>query len=294
MKVVNSIPSAFFLVFLFISQAIIIQAAETSNSADKEIFNLVAQNKIKVTTTSLGGYQGKCVQLVIQNLTSENQHVVLTPGRRLVSDDTTIQDIFIVKRSEIIVASKQTSTMYGYGFCCQSTNHGPYKDATFTLGYMAPPEWIKLAQHIDSNEYPTSIIQSAVWSISNGHSLSSIYSKDREKIQGLLSIVAEIKNEELPWYYFTYERDTSQLFSGRASRIHGQIDYFLRNNVSVTVVVRNSKGQVVKKLMDGHVYNHGKHSFDVDFSVRNWPKGTYEIMLIENFSNLITKTTFKI
>ena len=260
----------------------------------KPLGDYLSSNDLRVTVHSLGGHSKECVALNIKNSSSKTIKTYLEPGRRLVSWDTTEQDIFIVKKKLFTVPPMATVNVTGYGFCCQSSNHSPKKGSTFSVGYMAPDAWIELADTINNNTFDPGAVQSAVWALSNNHDLSSIHSEDRNQVLPLLRTVASIRNIELPWYSFSYVQDTARLFSNEPAQIHGEFEYYLKNNASVSIVVKNGKGRLMQHLEKGHVYGHGKQTFDVDFKVEKWPKGEYEIIVVEDFWNINSVKKFRL
>lgn len=265
-----------------------------NNEKIKPLNDYVTTNKLSVTVLSLGGHSENCVELTIKNKGLKAITSFLEPGRRLVSFDSAEQDIFIVKKKSFTVPPLAQVTIKGYGFCCQSSNHSPKKGSGFSVGYIAPEEWIALADTIDHNNFSSSAIQSAVWSLSDGHNIASIHGEDREQTLPLIRTVAAIRNITLPWYSYTYVNDSTRLFSGEPAQIHGRFDYFLKNNAAVSIVVKNEKGRLMQHLEKGHIYGHGKQSFTVDFKVKHWPKGEYEIIVVEDFWNINSVKKFVI
>jgi hypothetical protein len=248
--------------------------------------------KVDTRVKSLGGFQENCIAINIQNLTSDTLFVLLEPGRRLVSKDSLQQDIFIVKENRVSINPFATNKVIGYGFCCRSNKHSPEEDSEFDIGYMAPPEWIQLAELINKNNFPALAVQSAVWALSNDHSISSIYSKDEKSVKLLKETVAKIKGIEIPWYSITYENDTALVFSNRPKNVFGQFKYYLNKNAIVTVNVKNARGTLMKTILRGLDDGPGSYTCDVDLDVRNWPKGTYYIYVYEDYSNLNLKKSF--
>ena len=49
--------------------------------------------RITIELTSLGGYQNKCVELKLLNRSSDSTIVLLEAGRKLMADDSSMQDI---------------------------------------------------------------------------------------------------------------------------------------------------------------------------------------------------------
>ena len=258
------------------------------------IEQLLNENKIEVLIKGKGGHKGECVSFDLKNLTEDTLFVLLESGRRLVSGDSSNQDIFIVKSKTICLTPHQQKLDSGFGFCCQSSNSSPQLDDDFSIGQMAPEEWQKLAKVIDANDFPIGAIQSAVWCISNDHPISSIHSDDMEGIQLLRRTVAEIKLKELPWYYMTYHEDTSVVFSNKYKNIIGNIEFNVQSNAIITINVRNKHGQIVATLIKESSVGVGKHKYSMNLSVSRWPKGDYTIYVYEDYSRLNSKKTFEL
>ncbi len=258
------------------------------------IEKLISDNKIKVDFSGKGGHSGYCMLLVIENISADTQYVQLEAGRRLFSVDSSLQDIFIVKDNVVAVPPFQKVETSGYGFCCQSSNRSPYNTSKFTIGTMAPVEWQILADVINKNDFPEDAIQAAVWCISNDHPVSSIYWDDMDKIKLLRKTVAEIKNEEIPWYFTTYIEDTAQVFTNKRKNIEGELSFYLNSNAVVSILVRDSHGLLVSTPLKETALSSGTHKFNFKQSVTNWKEGEYTIYIIEDFSRVIQRKKFRL
>ena len=282
---------------LFFLIGVLLISAKMSNTTIinkyKSIDSLTLVGKLKTTIKGLGGFQENCIEFDIKNLTPDTQFIQIEAGRVLTADDTTLQNIFLVKRKTIDLNPFANVKVNGYGFCCKSHNSSPYLDSKFKIGYMAPPGWIKLAEVIDKNKFPVDAIQSAVWVLSNNHPISSISADDMASIDLLRKTVSEIKGIEVPWYSIIYEKDTARLFSDRPERITAEIEYYMRNDGILTINIRDKKGKIVKTLVQESQQGPGKHTFDLDLKVKGWPRGEYDIYFYNDFSNLNLKKSFK-
>lgn len=259
------------------------------------ISKYVSERKLQTKIKGVGGHQENCIEFELKNSCNETLYVYIEPGRRVVSKDTTLQDIFIVKQLKIILFPKETKKVLAYGFCCEATMHSPPANSEFDLGFMTPPDWIKLAELINGNNFPVSAIQSAVWVMSDNHPISSIYHENNDDIDLLKRTVASLKGVELPWYSFTYEKDTAMLFSNRYDKIWGDIEYSVRNNSIVTINVRNKQGKLMTSFnQQAAIQGPGKYKFKLELPINNWPKGDYDLYIYEDFSNLILMKTFKL
>lgn len=251
-------------------------------------------NFIKTNVKSLGGFQEECIFLSIENITDKDLNVILEPGRRLVSDDSTIQDILIVKKVIVLVSVGEKKKINGYGFCCQASFGGPFKDAVYSIGRMASENLVKLANIINENDFPTSAVQHAIWVISDGHTLSSVYDANSDTLRFLHESLAEILDIEIPWYYLTYVQDTARLFSDRPKTIYGKFDYYIKNNSIITINIRNFRGEVVKTLIEQKPKNPGTYTYHLNLNVVNFPKGNYEIYVYTDYGQTIVKKEFEL
>ncbi len=255
---------------------------------------LVKENKVSVNIIGKGGHSEECIDFLIESKTKDTLFVLVEPGRRLVSDDSTLQDILILKKYEIELPPFASVNISVYGFCCQSSNSSPAPKSLFRIGLMAPKNWVKLAEFIDRNNFKSGAVQNAVWVLSDNHPVSSIYAKAKDSEYRLKKFVAELKGEELPWYSLTYKRDTARLFSGKPEKIFGKINYHLKHNTVLSVIIKNEYNETITTLIKEVAKGPGDYIYYVDMSVLSWPKGKYTIYFIEDYSNINLKKNFSL
>ncbi len=260
----------------------------------KALENYLKQGSITAKLTALGGHSENCMFIELKNQSKDTVFLFLEPGRRLLASDTTLQDILIVKRQEVILLPLAEKKINGYGFCCESTNGSPAKGRAYSIGYMAPASWVKLAEFISSNKFPAEALQSAVWVMSNDLDISAVHATDERTILPLRKKLAEIKGVEVPWYSKTYEKDPNKVFSGRTEYILGSIQYNLKNNSIVSIVVRDKWGTIAKTLVEEAAKGPGPQVYDLDLNVKGWGKGEYTITIMQDYSNVNSSLTFKI
>jgi hypothetical protein len=266
--------------------------AATPDSVYVSIEQLVNAKQMTSQIKGKGGHQAECIEFDVKNLTNDTLFVELEPGRRLVSKDTTEQDILIVKRKRFSLAPLAALVFSGFGFCCESKRHAPASKSDFSIGYMVPADWQQLTNLIDQNNFPNPAIQAAIWCISDNHDLSSIHDDDPAKTRLLKRMVAKIKNIEVPWYSVTYETDPTAVFSGRAEAVFGEVTYYISTNALISINVRDKNGVVVANLEKGTAKGSGEYIYPLALNVKGWPKGDYEIAVYEDYSRLIKRIKF--
>lgn len=282
---------------LILIMVLMLSLSNTNISNSREFLPISKQmesHKLALEITGKGGYQENCLNLKLKNQTPDTLFVKLEPGRRIVCEDSSYQDIFIVKEKLIILPPLASLTAEGYGFCCRASKGSPPKNARFNIGYMAPAGWIELAEVINRNNFPSNAVQNAVWVLSDNHPIASIHHEKMEEIELLRQTVAKIKGITLPWYSITYEKDTALLFSERPERIYGKFDYYTNKNTIISINIRSTKGRLMATLVPEETKNPGNHEYKLDLEIKGWPKGDYDICVYEDYSNLNFKKRFSI
>jgi hypothetical protein len=252
----------------------------------------VEKGKVNAVFTSTGGHQGNCIAVNLKNLSKDTVFFFMEPGRRLFASDTSMQDILIVKRQEVALLPAEQRTISAYGFCCESNNGSPLKGLSYSIGQMAPADWIKLSKHLSEHNYTASTTQSAVWVLSNNHAVSSVCAEDEKTIMPLRKLLAEIKGVEVPWYSTTYIKDPARVFSNVPEYIYGDLDYTLKHNAIVSIVVRDKWGAIAKMLVEEAAKGPGVQKYELDLNVKGWGKGEYVITIMEDYSNINTSRKF--
>lgn len=252
---------------------------EKSLSIEKAINEGVVSAKFK----GAGTYSGESVELEIKNLLSVDTLIRIEAGRRLTSDDTTLQDILIVKELELFLAANEIKRLKLFGFCCQAHNGAPGYTG-FKAGYMEDSAFVVLANYLAQSNLPTDVMQSAIWVMSDKHSLSSIHSdneKDKEKVKNLYKLISALKGIDyvFPWYTLKYKTDTARVFSGRPSRMFAEVDYYLGNNSSVDLFIKDANDILVKKMFVNRPHHRGEYTYRFTLDVANMPQGKYYLRL---------------
>ena len=265
--------------------------------ADKKlgIEDAVKKGLFKAIVKGKGGHGGECINLNITSICSVDTTIYVEAGRRLNSEDSTVQDILIVKELPIFVKAGEEKNVNLYGFCCQATNHSPSKDEKFDLGHMADSNLVKLAKFLNKNPFEEGIMQNAVWVISNNHPLSSVGSSDaskRKELKKLHNLLAAIKHLPIDysWYSLTFKTDTARLFSGIPDSLYGDIEYSVWNNSNVSLTFSDSIGHVVKRFFVNKPHNPDKYTYEIKTSILGYPRGKYFVRLIANDQMKLEKT----
>jgi hypothetical protein len=293
MKKFILIPSL--IVALICTLYLFTNAFKDNQSSAKEyvsIEKLLNEHKISLDIKGTGGHQENCIAFDIKNLTKDTIYLLIEQGRRFVSGDSDLQDILLVRKHEFAAPPLASIHRIGYGFCCEASMKSPGAGSLFKIGFMTPKEWIKVLDVINAYDFEAGAIQSAVWVLSDNHDISSVYSKNEENMKRLRTILAKVKGIEVPWYSVSYKQDTALVFTNQHLKVWGDIDYQIKHNSMVSVVVRSLDGMVMETLIEDMPVNPGFYTYKMELPIHDWPKGEYEINILDN-SNLLIKKKFK-
>jgi hypothetical protein len=262
------------------------------NSEAKTYINiatLLNQNAIEARVLSHGGHTAECISVWLANKLSDSLFIRVEPGRRLISINIETQDILIVKEELICLGPKETKTLTLNGYCCQSSLKSPHKEEEFSIGIMEDKPLVELAEFINFGEYSKGAIQSAIWVISNNHKIASVCAGDNENDKKLRRRVAEITERLDPWYCIKYEEQDSVVFSDKHTLITGDFSYYIKHYCTIDIVIRNNKSGLLTILANDIPYQMGHYTYNLEQLIIGWPKGKYELLVIEDNSNYILK-----
>lgn len=278
---------------VFIFSALLCKAG-VSATIEKyiSIHDLAQTNRLKATVKGLGGYSGNCIQINLANQVTDTLFIKLEAGRRLVSEDTVEQDIFVVKEQLLVLAPKQKKSIEAFGFCCESNKHSPGLDSKFSLGYMAPPAWVELAHFLAKGNYDLGAMQHAVWVLSNKHQISSVSGSDQQKTSEIRRELARLTGAPVPWYTLEYVQLQDRVFSDQHSRFTGPVDFSLREMDIITIQVRNETGIIMAVPLQAGQYMNGNHTYMLDVPVKGWKKGKYNIYVFQGGMRKIAQKEF--
>ncbi len=265
-----------------------------NNTTYYSIEKLIDSGIIDTKISALGGHTGNSIQFEITNLSSDTQFIEIEKGRRLLSIDTSTQDMLILKPILFVLLPNSKTTTTGFAFCCQSSNSSPHKSEEFEIGNVNNPLFTKLADLLEKDSFSNSVIQDAVWAISNGHVLAGIDSYLDSKNLELKRGVSLLLGRELPWYSIFYEQKSDRVFSNIPISVKAKIELYLKHNTSIDCVVRNDQGLIERTLLSNSYQPTGKLPLNLEMNVKGWKKGKYTVEIYKEQNNLLWKNSFEL
>lgn len=242
----------------------------------------------------IGSVQRMCLVATLKNNTNQPMNVLVEPGRRFIADTARCQDLFNVKSHYVTIAPNSKKDVNIRSYCCESDNAAPLTEMNYSVGYMAPDKWVKLASFIDKNDFPNIAVQHAVWVMSNNHDIAGVDCGDREQTLALRKMLCDLTGKEMPWTTVQYKQDSTVVFTGVVNHIRGDIQYYVRYNCPVTIILTDNYGRLIKTLMEPTIHGIGRYTFTLDLDVSDYPSGNYEVRIYEDEAILLDRRRFGI
>lgn len=284
------------IISIFFFSVINVKAQDTIPKKEKfiSIKDYVNANKLSAKIKGLGGFSENCIVFELTNKSNDTLFVLIEAGRRLVSEDSSIQDILLVKKNKIILPPLKSININGFGFCCQASNSSPYIDSKFDLGFVVPEDWLIIINLFNKYDFGSNTMQQAIWVLSDNHAIASVTSTDTVQQELLRKTLSQIKGIKSPWYNVSYLKDSVGVISNNYSKIWGNFKYSSNQNAMITINVRHESGKLMKILENSILKGPGEYDFYFDFSIKDWPKGLYFINVYTDQSKLIKTRSFEL
>lgn len=220
----------------------------------------LAKKLIKISPKGLGGFSGKCLEIIIKNTSNEILNLEIPAGQIFASKDSNVQDLVITKGRSLALGAQGQKRADFYAMCTQAKNIAPGQGEEFKLGKKAEPALFRLVQKIDQGNYQNSTAQSAVWAISDREDVRYIYGEDSSMVREMAQIVSEERNIPLESFEFRPRRH-------QITRIKSSMEVLLENDLKAAELsLVDQEGNIIRTYFEARFYERGFHQWKVGAS----------------------------
>ncbi|MCA0431600.1 MAG: hypothetical protein LCH32_13970 [Bacteroidetes bacterium] len=279
--------------FAFFISCIIVYSANSKTILTFK--KAIEANIVNAKSINVGGYQGKCMQLTVTNLTNDSIEVQLEPGLIFDSKIDERQDILVIQEEFFVLGGKSSLTKKIKGYCCQASKSAPNSGDSYTFNFKSDYALNKLAQFLNNRNYNANAEQQAIWAISDKKNTANITGGNDSLQVELRHFVAGLKGEPIPWYIL--ETKTINYASGNMETIplnlKGEIDFSLPQESYTTMHVLNNKGEEVSKIIKQYLRAGANQKMPLKLPIYGLAKGKYLIEL-RTEKNIVCQKEFEI
>lgn len=248
-----------------------------SSAATTSLVELLEQGRIELTPRGLGGHSGECLKVDVKNRSASTLRTSIPAGWVFVSEVEGIQDLIVVREEAIALGPNGHITVTCRAFCCEASSAGPGEGEVYRKGHPSQEKLATLARFVDSLDYDDSIVQSAIWVLSNGHDIGSLGALDSTANDTLRHKLSALSGQPAPRYSVRYVEDERMACSGRPATISRVVSIVRGVPDRLTIVVRSDAGRLIEVIKQRMPIEAGRAQVPVELNVLGWPKGRYAI-----------------
>jgi hypothetical protein len=241
----------------------------------------VKQKKVSLVATSTGMNSEECVKLELKNISGKPLKIEIPAGTLFDSANQHEQDILVTRQSEAILAANQSTTAKAYGFCCQATNAVPMPGSTFNVSDCTNEKLVKVATYLNNYPFNISSQQSAVWAVSDKHSVGGIFGSGKD-MDSLRTFTARLTGQDVPFYKVDYGYIPNTAFVYAPKTLEGNMDFKLDNPGKGTLVIYDPEGEPFQVFFYEKHMTRGTYSQHFRYTATNMIPGEYRVRMLLN------------
>ena len=124
--------------------------------------------------------------------------------------------------------------------------------------------------------------QSAIWSVSDGHSLGAIYSTDQKQTDELRTFTASLTGREVPFYNVDYGYTPNQRFVRTVKVLQGTMNIRVLRSGKASLCMYGPDGHIVQCFYVDRALEAGDYAQRFKYSSTELEAGTYKVRLTVN------------
>ena len=266
------------------------------NNEINTLKSLLKSGRIAINAIAAGGFNNKVLKLSIKNKTTKNLQFIVDPALIFEPLDSIKVQPLITAGSEIIniPANKDVETIV-HAFCGNATYASPRQNLKYRFSKQGNQAMINIANYIVEHKMFKNGGQNAIWSITNAHSLSSVYSPwiDAKQSKQFVEYVAKQLNTRVPDFYTV---NKALNISGNGPIYNSCIDKIYVDIIWKNALYRRNVRLVVLRE-DGSIYTNVKSNFiglpngeshiKLEFDPLKDPAGKYIVRLRTDDNEII-------
>lgn len=271
--------STFTSAFLFLAWIILYSFHSPSEKAI-HIQDAIQQGIISFTATSNGGHSEESVHLQMNNNTDKTIRIKIPAGTTYQPSEDDEQTLIQLNDDVLVLNPKQKRSKNLSAYCTEASDRCPSHESTFAISSTKDVHIKKLIEHLKNNPSNKLDYQDAVWTITDGHSLSNIYRDDLHS-KKLRLFLADLTGQENPWYNspHDYTLNEDRTIRRDVHEIKGELAFSCAPGTTIIEEVCRADGTVMLSHENPNKVPYGTVRYEFKLKTTNWPKGEYYVMI---------------
>lgn len=224
-----------------------------------------------------GGHTENSLSLKIENLHRKNWTLRIPAGFRFISQDSSEQDLLVVRDRTVELEKGKGRTVRLYAFCMQARHVSPRPGSAFLAASLVSGSLLELARHLDAHRYEDGEVQDAIWAVTDAHPLTHIGDPD------LVLFVSQLLGKPLPGYTIDHHgqaRPGEIAYRPEPAVVRGVFTYETDRDRPATFGLYDAQGERLLTGFEDQPQRAGRHKFTFRFEIRQIPAGTYYVRMV--------------
>jgi hypothetical protein len=251
-----------------------------------DLSEALKNKKVTMNAVNLAGrYTGKTTKLTIKNISSEELHLKIDLGIFLLPDTPGFQPMVLAGGEMLVVKPSKEGDIMVNTFCGNALFSCPDVNLHYSFGYIGSDTLIRILRFIKTNSLFDFLGQNAVWAITDGHYIGSVFDADREALSKQFEdLICKITGRNKADYYTVnrvVEQPSKPAYIPKQLKIIADFEILLDAPNTLTLGVFDSSGKVIQPVFENQSFPRAGHRFGVEFESTDVPAGKYFILLKE-------------
>ena len=246
----------------------------------------MAAKKVNISALSLGGYCGSCLKLQVTNNTQRNMAINVDPGLIFLPADSSMQNLVAWGDEQVEIAPGATKDVTLETFCGKSYAHCPRADVKYTFWKQGDSGMVSTLKFAKANGIAPTVVQSAVWMFTNGHSLNNVYNTYyRPESEKLVNYIAQLKHLPIPAFYTVYplnNRPGESVIKKDSGKVVVPVKWGHEDYKQMYVTIYKANGDVYRRVDADRVIDKNGVTVLVEFKPKNDLNGIYKVQAKDN------------
>lgn len=262
--------------------ALMLCGALSSSPQSVDLQEAIVQNLILFTAEASHKEDRVDLAISLKNLTSKNIEIHSAPGLQLEPVASEYQNMLLIDPLIVMLQSQEEKDLLLTAYCTEIEDSFPMEQLVYSLANHPKEDLTSLGSYIYNRpdlRLHEEVIQSAVWTVSDGSELSAIYEADSPSVFDLRAYCIELTGLEDTWYNMDtdYSVDSQGMLISEPKEISGKLTINSEVVMSVRSFMVNEAGDEVWTSSNSLEVPKGEVDISFQLRVENWPKGTYTI-----------------
>jgi hypothetical protein len=222
----------------------------------------------------------KPIMAQLQNESNKTVTIRIPAGLVFTADDDGDQNIVVMQDMMATLSPHQKKTLPLSGNCMEASDNAGDEGSTYSLKGKADANLYKTVQYLKTNKICPSLGQKAIWCITDGEDLESIFDMDNDKAEDLRGYVSELTGQPLPnpevFDSYAYDYDAEPVI-----KVQGAVNLEFSYKTEVQVALFNDAGTLVRELFRFENLEPGPHRLPYKFDNSVYTDKRYTIKIIE-------------